>query len=96
VTVLPLFQDTRETVRLERWTPGAAIELAPRGGVELLVLRGALEEAGEQFVAQSWLRLPAGASLAAAAGPEGCEIWIKTGHLGRQPLERASSSRIRE
>ena len=81
VTVLPLFQDARETVRLERWAPGAAIGLASPGGIELLVLRGAFEEVGEPFAVQSWLRLPPGAPLAATAGPAGCEVWIKTGHL---------------
>jgi anti-sigma factor ChrR (cupin superfamily) len=83
VTVLPLFQDARETVQLERWAPGAAISLALRGGAELLVLGGAFEEeAGERFEVQSWLRLPTGSTLAAQAGPEGCELWVKTGHLG--------------
>ena len=30
---------------------------------------------------QSWLRLPAGSTLRAKAGPEGCKVWVKTGHL---------------
>jgi hypothetical protein len=91
VTVLPLFQDAHETVRLERWMPGATVGLVPQGGAELLILRGAFEEAGERFTAQSWLRLPAGASLAAKAGPEGCEVWIKTGHLGH-PVNAPSAA----
>jgi ChrR Cupin-like domain len=82
VTVLPMFQDDHETVRLERWSPGAAIDLAMPGGAELLVLRGAFEESGEHFGVESWLRLPAGAPLVAKAGDEGCELWIKTGHMG--------------
>ena len=82
VTTLELFQDAHETVRLERWTAGAAIELAPHGGAELLVLQGMFEESGERFEVQSWLRLPPGATVAARSGPEGCTVWIKTGHLG--------------
>ena len=82
VAALPLFQDARESVRLEQWAPHATIDLAPSGGAELLVLQGGFDEGGERFTAQSWLRLPNGAPLAAKAGPAGCELWIKTGHLG--------------
>jgi hypothetical protein len=79
--IVPLFQDTREDVRLERWMPGAAIKLALPGGGEFLVLKGDFEESGERFVPQSWLRLPMGATLVARAGPTGCEVWVKSGHL---------------
>jgi hypothetical protein len=85
VTLLELFQDLHEIVRLEHWTENATIDLAPRGGAELLVLEGAFEESGEHFRAQSWLRLPQGAALAARTGASGCTVWIKTGHLG-QPV----------
>lgn len=83
VAKLELFQDLHEIVRLERWSANAAIELAPRGGAELLVLEGAFVESGEHFKAQSWLRLPQGATLAARTGENGCTVWLKTGHLGR-------------
>jgi hypothetical protein len=56
----------------------------------VLVLDGGLEEAAERFGAQSWLRLPAGSTLAAKAGPEGCKVWVKTGHLLR--MEGANRS----
>jgi hypothetical protein len=81
VTALELFQDARETVRLERWAANAPIIHAPGGGAELLVVDGAFEESGEHFEAQSWLRLPPGAAIAARTGPAGCTVWIKTGHL---------------
>ena len=86
VEVAPLFRDTGEDVRLERWTPGAAIVYQPEGGIELLVLEGGFTEGGETFVAQSWLRLPPGASLTATAGAQGCRVWVKEGHLGRPPV----------
>ena len=35
VAVAPLFQDARETVRLERWAPHAAISRSPQGGAAL-------------------------------------------------------------
>jgi hypothetical protein len=82
VEVRPLFQDEREEVRLERWAPGAKIELALPQGAEFLVLSGSFEEGGESFAEQSWLRLPAKAALHAKAGPVGCRVWIKAGHLG--------------
>jgi hypothetical protein len=55
----------------------------------LLVLDGRFDEDGERFEPLSWLRLPAGSTLQATAGPQGCRIWIKTGHL-RTPQGGAS------
>ena len=81
VEILPLFRDADEEVRLERWAPGVAVGLALPGGAEFLVLAGDFAEAGERFEAQSWLRLPSGGELRATAGPAGCTLWLKTGHL---------------
>jgi hypothetical protein len=83
VEALPLFRDAVEDVRLERWASGAAIAVPAPGGVELLVLEGSFEEGGERFERESWLRLPAGATLRAVAGARGCQAWVKTGHLAR-------------
>ena len=57
VKVMPLFKDAREDVRVEQWAPGAAIEVNPDGGLELLVLDGGFTEGGETYLPQSWLRL---------------------------------------
>jgi anti-sigma factor ChrR (cupin superfamily) len=81
VEILPLFHDSREDVRLERWAPNGNVALDLPGGIEVLVLDGGFDEAGETFVPQSWLRLPAGAQLDAKAGPNGARVWIKAGHL---------------
>jgi anti-sigma factor ChrR (cupin superfamily) len=81
VALLPLFRDGHEDVRLERWGPDAEIALAHPDGGEILVLDGGFAEGGEPFEAQSWLRLPCGGALRTTAGPEGCTIWVKTGHL---------------
>lgn len=81
VECLPLFRDRHEDVRLERWSPGAAVGLDVPGGAELLVLEGAFDREGERFESLSWLRLPAGTVLRANAGANGCRLWIKTGHL---------------
>ena len=81
VEAKPLFCDAHENVRLERWTPDAAIALATPDGAEFLVLDGGFTESGEDFAPHSWLRLPCDGILRAIAGPEGCTVWAKTGHL---------------
>ncbi len=81
VQTTPLFEDAREQVRLERWAPGAMVKLAVPGGIELLVIDGEFMDGGETFKVQSWLRLPAVAVLQATAGPQGCLVWVKAGHL---------------
>ena len=81
VSVLPLFEDTVEQVRLEQWAPGAQVGIAATNGLELLVLSGSFEEQGERFGEQSWLRMPPGATFAGVAGLEGCRVWAKSGHL---------------
>jgi quercetin dioxygenase-like cupin family protein len=91
VEILPLFRDRSEDVRLERWPAAAPISLALPGGGEFLVLEGRFIEAGESFDPQSWLRLPAGAQLNAMSGPQGCMVWIKTGHLAHPPAIPAAA-----
>jgi len=81
VELLPLFHDREEDVRLEWWSGNADIELDVPDGAELLVLEGAFEEADERFEPLSWLRMPTDSILRAKAGPYGCRLWIKTGHL---------------
>jgi|SRR5579883_1997416 len=81
VEALPLYQDRHEAVRLERWMPGAEVDIAVRDGLELLVLDGDLTEGGETFTPHSWLRLPNGTRLHGKAGPTGCRVWVKSGHL---------------
>ncbi len=81
VEAMRLFHDEREDVRLERWSRNADVTLDPEGGIEILVLEGSFAEAGEIFSEQSWLRLPMGSRLSARAGPGGCRVWVKEGHL---------------
>jgi anti-sigma factor ChrR (cupin superfamily) len=85
VSTMPLFVDEREDVRLEAWAPDTEISLPVPGGIELLVLDGAFTESGEEFVTQSWLRLPSRDVLTARAGPHGCKLWVKSGHLVEPP-----------
>jgi len=81
VKAMPLFRDAHEDVRLEEWAPGAAIEVDPDGGLEVLVLAGGFSEGGETYRAQSWLRLPIGTHFSARVAHDGCRAWIKEGHL---------------
>ena len=81
VSIMPLFQDARETVQMEVWDAGVRSVLDLPGGAELLVLEGVLNEAGDAMGKHDWLRLPIGAALDATAGPQGAHIWIKTGGL---------------
>src|SRR6516164_178893 len=81
VETMGLFPDKSENVRLERWAPGASVELDLKGGGEFFVLEGCFNEGGDQLERESWLRLPADGYLRATAGTDGCRVWVKTGHL---------------
>ena len=90
VEVLPLYQDARENVRLERWSADTQIVLRATVGVEILVLEGGFSDGDETFERQSWLRLPVDVMLTARTGANGCKVWIKTGHLA-QPQTASGS-----
>ena len=84
---MPLYQDetSGELVYLVRFAPGAAVENdVHKGGEELLVLEGALEDEYGRYPAGTWLRQPDG-SRHNPFSKEGCTLWVKRGHLG--PLE---------
>jgi anti-sigma factor ChrR (cupin superfamily) len=76
-----LFEDGRETVRMETWEPEARIARHLPGGGEFLVLDGGFTEGGETLRRLSWLRLPPGGQFDVVAGPDGAKVWSKTGHL---------------
>jgi anti-sigma factor ChrR (cupin superfamily) len=82
-SVVPLFADDHEEVRLEQWSAGSLVEVDLLGGGEFLVLGGGFVEQGEDFSRWSWLRLPAGHRLQAMAGSEGATVWVKQGLLPR-------------
>lgn len=81
VSIMPLFQDDRETVQLETWDADATIEMNTPDGAELLVLDGSFTEGDDKLRTQSWLRLPIGGQLNAKVGSNGAKVWIKSRHL---------------
>jgi len=56
--------------------------------MEILVLTGSFQVSQETFSPLSWLRLPIGEKLTVIAGPAGCRVWIKEGHLRFAPLQQ--------
>jgi len=97
VAIAPLFEDARETVRIEHWSAGACVSIDASQGAELFVLDGGADYQGTAMRKGAWLRLPVWPSKAASkraggdggtgvnpeliAGPEGAIVWAKTGHL---------------
>ncbi len=82
VSVMPLFEDDRETVQLETWAPGAKVVIDATQGAELFVIKGEFTtDHDESLRLNSWLRLPQGEKLIAKAGSSGARVWIKTRHL---------------
>jgi anti-sigma factor ChrR (cupin superfamily) len=68
-----------DTMRLERWSPGARLgRIVYPQGAELFVLEGALEDEVGRFGRHAWLRLPPGAAHAPESS-EGCVFFIKEG-----------------
>ena len=83
-----LHEDARERVTYHAVDPGARLEVEADGGIEVLVLGGALSVGDEALRRHSWLRVPEGEALSAIAGEDGAKVWMKTGHL---PFARAPS-----
>lgn len=78
---IPLYSDAAEEVRLENWAPFSAVEIEAPQGLEVFVLNGGFTEGGDAFDRWDWLRLPPGGVFQASVGPEGAQVWIKSGHL---------------
>ncbi len=81
VSVIPLYQDGRETVRTENWAKGAKIEMdLPEGG-EFLVLNGSFTEGDDTLRKHSWLRVPVGGKLNAVSNSDDTKVWVKLRHI---------------
>lgn len=81
VAVRPLYVQAgfADTMRLERWSPGAALgSVVYPNGAELFVLEGSFRDADGEFARGAWLRLPPGAAHSPSTA-EGCVLYIKEG-----------------
>lgn len=81
VAVTPLYRDGFEEVSLLHFEPGGDVSLRVKGGAELFVLEGSLDEHADTLVKHSWLRVPVNSDITATAGNKGAKVWLKTGHL---------------
>lgn len=81
LNITPLYKDELEEVCLLHFEPEAEISLDVKGGAELLVLDGSLDEQEDKLLKHSWLRTPINTMIKAKAGKKGAKVWIKTGHL---------------
>lgn len=54
-------------------------------GIEIFVIDGGFSENGEEFEAESWLRLPLGSDFNASVVAKGARVWIKSDHLEENP-----------
>ena len=89
VSVIPLYKDARENVRIEVWEPGTKLFVDDHKGFEVFVLEGGFTEGNETFSRDSWLRLPVDYAFQGMAGPEGTRVWIKSEHLAETPKRPA-------
>lgn len=81
VSIVPLYRDKRETVRMETWAKGTRIEMdLPEGG-EFLVLDGSFKDGDDTLRKHSWLRVPEGGQLSAIAEMENTKVWMKLHHI---------------
>jgi anti-sigma factor ChrR (cupin superfamily) len=81
VEARPLYaqQGFSDTMRLERWAPGAGLgRIVYSSGAELFVLEGSFIDECGRFARGSWLRLPPG-SAHSPSTVEGCVFYIKEG-----------------
>ncbi len=82
ISVMPLFEDARETVKIESWPANSDIMFDAPEGAEFLVLEGDFKsDQHEQLRKYSWLRIPIGDKLKAHTGSSGAKVWIKERHL---------------
>jgi anti-sigma factor ChrR (cupin superfamily) len=82
LTVLPLHEHGPEHVALVRWAPSTRFMPHQHwGGEEILVLDGVFEDEHGTYPRGSWLRSPHLSAHDPFAGPDGAQIYVKTGHL---------------
>lgn len=77
--ICPLYSNGNETVSVQKITAQQSIFTAPGAAAELLILQGSIDNAGEQYAAGSWIRLPAGEYPPLKSGSDGVTFYLKSG-----------------
>ena len=86
---LHLYDYGSENVQMVRVPAGREIPLSTNpAGVELLVISGSVEYAGELLPVESWLRFPADHTAEIQAATD-TVLWIKSGHLSLSLPDRS-------
>jgi anti-sigma factor ChrR (cupin superfamily) len=79
--ILELHEFGSERVAMIRLAAGEAFPIgAHPGGVEILVVDGAISDQGRKLGRESWLRFPADQAVRLSAAEDSL-LWVKTGHL---------------
>lgn len=79
--VLNLHEFGSERVMIVRLDAGKPFPInSDPGGLEILVIRGSINDDGVELAAESWLRIPANQDNGLIASSDAL-LWVKTGHL---------------
>lgn len=79
--ILNLHEFGSERVMMVRLDAGEPFPIsADPGGLEILVIRGSVDDDGRELSAESWLRIPPGQDNRVVATSDAL-LWVKAGHL---------------
>jgi anti-sigma factor ChrR (cupin superfamily) len=79
--VLPLAEFETQHTALVRWAPGTVFNMHRHmGGEEIFVIEGSLQDENGVYRQGDWIRSPH-LSTHKPSSPQGCLIFVKTGHL---------------
>ena len=80
-SLMPLFENEREVVQLEKLEPGSELELNTNDKrLEILMLDGEAELDGKSLGKSTWIRLPIGCKAVMKSKSE-CRFWSKKGNI---------------
>lgn len=83
IKVMPLYAEPGhpETMQLVRFAPGTVSPAHDHpGGEEIFVIEGSLEDELDRYETGTWIRYPRD-SRHTPVSPEGCLLYVKSGHL---------------
>lgn len=87
--ILHLYDYGSEQVQMVRVAAGQGVPLASNpAGVEVLIVSGSVEYAGQLLPVESWLRFPAG-YFAEVIAVTDTVLWMKSGHLSSSLPDRS-------